>query len=178
MKMAITAEERARIERAYGAAVPERLTITRVPRGLSGLPQPRWCEKTGNLVYAEKDVGWKRRSRADWMNRPARRAAEARRPTVATLHAEGLTAKEIAERVGVSLAAIYGDLEALKLKPNSRFEREARAAAAKAAAIVAEIRRLADSGLCATEVAAAMGLSVRKVSHVAVAAGFRLRRSR
>ena len=178
MTAAITAEERARIERAYGATVPAHLTVTRVPRGVSGLPQPRWCEKTGHLVYDATDVGWKQTSRAFWQNTSARRAADARRPAVAAMHAEGLTVMEIAERIGVSLAAIYGDLAALGLKPNSRFERAAREAAAAREAMKAEIRRLADSGLCATEVAAAMGLSVRKVSHVAVAAGFRLRRSR
>ncbi len=118
-------EERDRIARAYGAAVPPTARIERVPVGASGLPQMVWRPTGpigGQIVYAEggkdllrrhNDLSYKRIA----LSRPQVKAAQARRATLKAMIEARETREAIMAAIGYKDSQLYyNDLRKLGLQ--------------------------------------------------------------
>jgi DNA-binding NarL/FixJ family response regulator len=165
-------ESPAQIAARYGAVAPVDMAVTVVPTGASARPLPVWdglrlvyAEGVGREMFRRGNATARRQAMA---NSPAVQAARARRDRVAALHATGASDAEMAAALGVAVNTITGDRAVLGLGVNSVIE-------SRRAGQLRTLREMVSSGHDDEAVAAAIGLSLRRVRRLARAEGVMLR---
>ena len=175
--------ERSARAKAWIAAEPRLLADIAAFMGNSKQCAKRFCTKHGLTYVTEVQLRAskpKKERRKPTGLSPERLAArDARRQKVAALHAEGLTPREMVERIGITKRPIYRDHIALGLTPHThraRIMAENQVRLAEAAAVRLgrrrqEVLRLRSQGMTISQIAAALGASDSAVQRDMVVLG-------
>lgn len=152
---ALSREDRALIDAALAAG-----RVTVVPRGVSGIPLPVWCDKANGLRFPDGAERMRAQVSAGWRGSRGGRTAHPdvteRRAKVADLHAQGMTVAQIVAATGQSDSLVRFDLGALSLRAHPARVVAGKEVRARIAALLAENKQTA-------EIAGIVGLSIERV---------------